>query len=111
MLRRVYTFESTHPGTSITDSSASEAAARAVAASIKDQPGILYYELTGPENPKPVFAVLFAGEQQKEQFERLLGPTLALRGLRVNLVHSPSESESAEQFGKSDFVLDPAPCA
>jgi len=111
MLRRVYTFESRHPGTSVTDSSASEAAARAVAASINGQSGIQCYELTAPDNPKPVFAVLFCGKQQKEQFERLLGPTLALRGLRVNLVHSPDESERAEQFGTSDFVLDPAPCA
>ena len=111
MLRRVYTFVSTHSRASITDSSASETASRAVAATINGQSGIQCYELTAPDNPKPVFAVLFAGEQQKEQFERLLGPTLALRGLRVNLVHSPDVSESAEQFGTSDFVLDPAPCA
>ena len=109
MLRRVYTFESTHAGTSIADSCASDAASKAIGASINEQPGVQCCELTAPGNPKPVFAVLFAGEQEKEQFERLLGPTLALCGLRVNAVHGPGEPESTEPFAEPDLVLAAAP--
>jgi hypothetical protein len=93
MLGRVFMFESDRTQVS-SDSLISETVVSAIETGINELSGIRYWELTAPENPKPVFAILFADEQKKELFEVFFGPVLRLCGLRAHPVRTLEVSEN-----------------
>jgi hypothetical protein len=86
MFGHVYTFESEKPRTSHNELPIDVAAGRAIEAGINGRTEIRYQELTGHDNPRPMFAVIFADPAQQEAFESLFVPALALCGLRIAAV-------------------------
>src|SRR6476659_220624 len=63
--------------------SVSAAAAIALAAAINGQAGIRFEELTEPNNPRPIVAVIFADPFCRQHFDSLIEATLELSGIRA----------------------------
>ena len=91
MPKCVYMFESDGARTSDVQQTISTAATTAIAASIKERPGIHYQELTDPANPKPLFAVFFSDSERQEAFENLFDAALKLCGLKVSVMRGSAE--------------------
>lgn len=87
MLGRVYTFER-DGAEQVASESVSKTAINAVVAAINDTPGIRYEELTDPDNPRPIIAMLFADSRRMQQFDELVAATLKLSAIKVSVAHA-----------------------
>jgi len=88
MLAKVYAFEREAAHCAAHESVATTAL-RAVVAASRGIAGIRYEELTGSDDPRTLFALLFADSRRMQQFDDAIAAALQLSGVCVGIAQAP----------------------